>query len=215
MMEKSFTIDPETPMPGKSIIVSMQKGETVKIQLDFGSGDPSIHTFSLSGFTKAYKMLPACSGIPIAKQKKVDSLARVSQATLTLASFLTSKFSKKYGISKQDGWQLKNGLFNNSLSVSSLQGAMLEVSTRGSNIVEAGVMFLGTSSLDASKMSFILGLLKTFDSSIYKPQIKKDISKGLLRRVNQINLAPIRTYGSLRIRVATVGVDAVISIELQ
>ena len=60
---KSVAINPETPMPGKSIIDSILKGKAVKIEMDFGSGDPSIHTFSLLGFADAYKMLPACSGM--------------------------------------------------------------------------------------------------------------------------------------------------------
>jgi hypothetical protein len=59
---KSIDITPETPIPGKSIVDDMlnSKGKYVKIKIDFGSGEPSIHTFSLSGFEEAYKKLPAC-----------------------------------------------------------------------------------------------------------------------------------------------------------
>ena len=60
----SVDIIPETPMPGKNIVDDMKKGRAAKIEIDFGSGDPSIHTFLLSGFTKAYKMLPACANMP-------------------------------------------------------------------------------------------------------------------------------------------------------
>lgn len=212
---KSIAITPETPMSNKSIIDSMLKGKAVKIELDFGSGDPSIHTFSLSGFSAAYKLLPACAGIPAVKQTKVDPPSNVSQVTLTLDSFLTSGFAKQYGISKQDGWALRDGSFNNELSVSRLQGTMLSASTKGANIVEAGVMFLGTSSLDASKMSFVLELFKALDPSTAQLNIKDGISKSLSSRVSQINLAPTRTYGKLRVRAANVGGDAVISIKLQ
>jgi len=82
-------------MPGKSIIDSMMKGKAVKIEMAFGSGDPSIHTFSLLGFAEAYKMLPACAGTSSAPTKddhpiKSDPSAQGSRVTLTLDSFLTS-----------------------------------------------------------------------------------------------------------------------------
>lgn len=59
----SFGITPDTPMPGKSILDNMlnSKGKAIKIEIDFGGGDPSIHTFSLSGFAEAYEKLPACA----------------------------------------------------------------------------------------------------------------------------------------------------------
>lgn len=66
---KSVVINPETPIAGKSIIDSMVKGNAVKIEIDFSLGEPSIHTFSLLGFTQAYKMLQACAGIPSAQTK--------------------------------------------------------------------------------------------------------------------------------------------------
>jgi len=60
---KSVGITPETPMTNKSIVDNMlnNKGKAVKIEIDFGSGDPSIHTFSLAGFTEAYKRLSVCA----------------------------------------------------------------------------------------------------------------------------------------------------------
>ncbi|MDY0223032.1 MAG: hypothetical protein RBR67_18025 [Desulfobacterium sp.] len=207
---------PEKPMPGKTIIDSMKKGRTAKITVDFGSGPPGIHTFSLLGFSAAYNMLQDCSGIAPAKQTtEVKSHSIVSKATLTLDSFLESKFAKQYGISKQDGWALRDGSFNNELSVSRLQGAMLSASTKKGNIVEAGVMFLGNSSLDTSKMSFVLALLKALDSNTAQLHIKDSISKSLSNRVSQIKQAPAQTYGNLRVHAANVGGDAVISIELQ
>jgi hypothetical protein len=212
---KSIAITPETPMPNKNIIDSMLKGKAVKIVMDFGSGDPSIHTFSLSGFSAAYKMLPTCAGIPAVKQTVVDTPSGVSQVILTLDSFLTSGFAKQYGISKQDGWALRDGSFNNELTVSRLQGTMLSASTKGANMVEAGVMFLGTSSLDASKMSFVLELFKALDPRTTQLQVKDGISKSLTSRVSQINQASTQTYGKLRVRAANVGGDAVISIKLQ
>ncbi len=57
----SVGITPETPIPGKGIVDAMLKGKAVGIEVDFGSGDPSTHTFSLSGFREAYNMLPACA----------------------------------------------------------------------------------------------------------------------------------------------------------
>ena len=59
---ESIAINPETPMPGKSIVENMMKGMTAKITIDFGGGPLDIHTFSLLGFTKAYNMLQACAG---------------------------------------------------------------------------------------------------------------------------------------------------------
>jgi hypothetical protein len=211
---KSVAINPETPITGTSIIDSMVKGKAVKIEIDFGGGDPSIHTFSLLGFTQAYKMLQACAGIPSA-QTNLVSPPDVSRVTLNIDSFLTSGFAKQYGIMKQDGWALRDGSFNNELSVSRLQGTMLSAITKGSNIVNAGVMFLGTSSLDASKMSFVLELFKVLDHSTTQLHITDGISKSLSSRVSQINLSPIRTYGKLHVRAANVGGDAVISINLQ
>jgi len=157
----STSIIPEKPMPGKNIIDSMKKGRTAKITVDFGSSPPGIHTFSLLGFSASYNMLQDCSGIaPVKQTTEVRSHSIVSKATLTLDSFLTSEFAKQYGISKQDGWALRDGSFNNELSVSRLQEAMLSVSTKGESIVEAGVMFLGTSILDASKCRSCWGCLK-------------------------------------------------------
>ena len=211
----SISIIPEKPMPGKGIVNNMMKGMTAKITIDFGSGPPDIHTFSLSGFSAAYNMLPTCSGISAVKQKVVDVHSGMPRETMTIDSFLKSGVAKQYGISKQDGWALKNGLFNNELSVSHLQGAMLSVSTKGEHILEAGVMFLGTSNIDASKMSFVMELFKALDPSTTKLHIKEAISKGLSNRVSQINQAPIQTYGKLHVRAANVGGDAVISIKLQ
>lgn len=54
-------ITPENPMQGKRIIDAMLKGKFVEIVIDFGSGDPSTHTFPLSGFEETYKKLPACA----------------------------------------------------------------------------------------------------------------------------------------------------------
>ena len=211
----SISIIPEKPMPGKSIIDNMKKGRTAKITLDFGGGPPGIQAFSLSGFSAAYNMLPTCSRIPAVKQTVVDTNSGMPRTTVTLNSFLKSEFAKQYGISKQDGWALKNGLFNNELSVTHLQGTMLSASTKGENILEAGVMFLGTSNLDSSKMSFVVGLIKVLDHNITELRLKEGISKGLSSRVSQINQAPIQTYGKLHVRAANVGGDAVISIELQ
>jgi hypothetical protein len=96
-----------------------------------------------------------------------------------------------------------------------MQGAMLSVSTKGKNILESGVMFLGTSKLDSSKMSFVVGLIKALDPSTTELHIKEFISKGLLNRVSQINQAPIQTSDKLHVRAANVGGDAVISIKFQ
>ena len=212
----STSIVPEKPMPGKNIIDSMKKGRTAKITVDFGSGLPGIHTFSLLGFSASYNMLQDCSGItPVKQTTEVRSHSIVPKATLKLDSFLTSEFAKQYGISKQDGWALRDGSFNNELSVSRLQGAMLSASTKKENIVEAGVMFLGTSGLDTLKMSFVLALLKALDPNTAQLHIKDSISKSLSNRVSQIKQAPAQTYGNLRVYAANVGGDAVISIELQ
>jgi hypothetical protein len=60
----SITIKPETPMPGKAIVDSMlaSKGGAVRVEVDFGTGDPSIHKFPLTGFSDAYRALAACAG---------------------------------------------------------------------------------------------------------------------------------------------------------
>ncbi len=60
---KGVGITPETPMTNKNIVENMlnSKGKAVKVEIDFGSGDPSIHTFSLTGFTEAYKRLSVCA----------------------------------------------------------------------------------------------------------------------------------------------------------
>jgi hypothetical protein len=56
-------INPEVPMPGKAIIDSMlaAKGKAVRVDIDFGTGDPSIHTFPLPGFADAYTALLGCA----------------------------------------------------------------------------------------------------------------------------------------------------------
>lgn len=213
---KSFVVTPETPMTDKSIVdnILSSKGSSIKINIDFGSGDPGVHTFSALGFAEAYKMLPACAGISSARTKD-ETPPQGSKISLTLDSFLTSGFAKQYGITKQGGWALKDGSFNNDFSVSGLK-VMLEASTKGSTVVKTGLTFLGTSSLDNSKMSFVLELLKTLDPSTAQLHgIRDGISKSLSKRVSQIDLAPARTYGKLQVRAANVGGDAVISIKLQ
>lgn len=213
--EASISILPETPLPGKSIVNDMMKGMTAKITIDFGGGPLDIHTFSLLGFTKTYNMLQACAGTSSGPAKD-DPPPQGSRVTLNIDSFLTSGFAKQYGITKRDEWALRDGSYNNELSVSRLQETMLSASTKGSNIVNAGVMFLGTTSLDSSKMSFVLELLKTLDPRIAQLSgIRDGLSKSLNRKVFQIDLAPARTYGRLQVRAANVGGDAVISIELQ
>jgi len=214
---ESIAINPETPMPGKSIVDNMMKGMTAKITIDFGGGPLDIHTFSLLGFTKAYNMLQACAGASSGPVKD-DPPPQGSRVTLNIDSFLTSGFAKQYGITNQhEGYKRKkDGLYNNYLSVSRLQETMLSAITKGSNIVEFYVMFLGTTSLDNSKMSFVLELLKTLDPSIAQLSGIRDVlSKSIHRRVSQIDLAPARTYGKLQVRAANVGGDVVISIELQ
>lgn len=212
---ESIAITPETPIPGKSIIDSMMKGMTAKITVDFGGGSIDIHTFSLLGFTKTYNMLQACAGTSSGPVKD-DPPPQGSRVTLNIDSFLTSRFAKQYGISKQDGWKLRDGSYNNELSVSRLQETMLSVSTKGSNIVSSGIMFLGTTSLDNSRMTFVLEIFKTLDPSLSQlGGIRDGLSKSLHRKVSQIGLAPARTYGKLQVRAANVGGDVVISIELQ
>ncbi|MBI4938703.1 MAG: hypothetical protein HY846_10925 [Nitrosomonadales bacterium] len=214
---ESFVITPETPMTDKSVVdnILSSKGSSIKINIDFGSGDPGVHTFSALGFAEAYKMLPVCAGISSAKTKD-EPPPQGSKISLTLDSFLTSGFAKQYGITKQGGWALKEDLFNNEMSVSGLRGAMLSITTKGSNVVETGLMFLGTTSLDNSEMSFVSELLKTLDPSTAQLHgIRDGISKSLSKRVSQIDLSPARTYGKLQVRAANVGGDAVISIKLQ
>ncbi|MDD2388994.1 MAG: hypothetical protein PHP23_04585 [Desulfobacterales bacterium] len=212
---EKIAIIPETPMPGKSIVDNMMKGMTAKITIDFGGGPLDIHTFSLLGFTKAYNMLQDCAGTPSGPAKD-DLPPQGARVTLNIDLFLMSGFAKQYGITKQDGWALRDGSYNNELSVSRLQETTLSASTKGSNIVDAGVMFRGTTSLDSSKMSFVLELLKTFDPSIAQLSgIRDGLSKSLYRRVSQIDLAPAHTYGKLQVRAANVAGTAVISIELQ
>ena len=221
----SISITPEIPicrppvgdecLLGKSIINKMKKGRTAKITIDFGNDLLDIQTFSLLGFTKAYNMMQSCAGISSSPAKD-DPAPKGPRVTLDIDSFLTSEFAKQYGITKQDGWKLRDGSYNNELSISRLQETMLSASTKGSNIVNAGVMFLGTTSLDNSKMSFVLELLKTLDPSIAQLSgIRDGLSKSIHRRVSQIDLAPVRTYGKLQVRAADVGGDVVISIELQ
>lgn len=50
-------------MPGEAIIDSMlaAKGKAVSVEIDFGTGDPSIHTFPLTGFADAYAALQGCA----------------------------------------------------------------------------------------------------------------------------------------------------------
>lgn len=213
---KSFVVTPETPMTDKSIVdnILSSKWNSIKINIDFGSGDPGVHTFSALGFAEAYKMLPACAGISSARTKD-EPPPQGSKISLTLDSLLTSGFAKQYGVTKQGGWALKDGSFNNNFSVSGLK-VMLEASTKGSNVVTTGLTFLGTSSLDNSKMSFVLELLKTLDPSTAQLHgIRDGISESISKRVSQIDLAPARTYGKLQVRAANVGGDAVISIKLQ
>ena len=71
----SFAIKPEEPITDKNIIDSLIKGKTAKIKINFKSGDPSIHTFSLIGFTDAYKKLLACPGTPAAPKADTPPLA--------------------------------------------------------------------------------------------------------------------------------------------
>lgn len=73
----NLNLAPEVPMPANSIIEDLKKGKVAKIEIDFEGGDPSVHTFSLLGFTKAYNMLPACAGTPAAPTKVVP-LTKVS-----------------------------------------------------------------------------------------------------------------------------------------
>ncbi len=56
-------INPEVPIPGKAIIDSMlsAKGKVVRVEIDFGTGDPSMHTFPLTGFAEAYTALLRCA----------------------------------------------------------------------------------------------------------------------------------------------------------
>ena len=147
---------------------------------------------------------------------KNDPPPQASRVTLNIDSFLTSGFAKQYGITKQDGWKLRDGSYNNEFSVSRLQETMLSACTKGANIVTAGVMFLGTNTIDNSKMSFVLELLKTLDPSIAQLSgIRDALSKSLQKTFSQIDLAPARTYGKLQVRAANVGGDVVISIDLQ
>lgn len=59
----AVVISPEVPMPGEAIIDSMlaAKGKAVSVEIDFGTGDPSIHTFPLTGFADAYAALQGCA----------------------------------------------------------------------------------------------------------------------------------------------------------
>jgi hypothetical protein len=213
---KSFVITPGAPVTEKSIVdnILSSKESYIKVNIDFGSGDPGLHTFSTVGFADAYKKLPACSGISSARTKD-EPPPQGSKTSLTLDSFLTSEFARQYRFTKQGGRAVDDGSFENDLSVSGLR-VMLGADTKGSNVVGIGLMFLGTSSLDSSKMSFVLELLKNLDPNTAQLQgIRDGIFKSLSKRVSQIDLAPSRTYGKLQVRAANVGGDAVISIKLQ
>ncbi|MFM9433467.1 hypothetical protein ACFDR9_000508 [Janthinobacterium sp. CG_23.3] len=60
----SANIIPEVPTLGEAIIDSMQasKNKAVQVEIDFGTGDPSIHIFPLAGFADAYRAVSACAG---------------------------------------------------------------------------------------------------------------------------------------------------------
>tara|TARA_R110002073_G_scaffold183964_1_gene342245 strand:+ start:145 stop:336 length:192 start_codon:yes stop_codon:yes gene_type:complete len=46
--DSGIMIIPETPISGDRVIGKMMEGNTVKIKLDFGTGEPSVHIFALN-----------------------------------------------------------------------------------------------------------------------------------------------------------------------
>ncbi len=61
--DNGIMIIPGSPISGDRVVGKMMKGNAVKIEIDFGVNDTSVHTFSLAGFTKAYKKLHDCADI--------------------------------------------------------------------------------------------------------------------------------------------------------
>lgn len=143
------------------------------------------------------------------------SIKNKPQASLGIDSFLSSPFATKYGIKQDDGWPLKNGLYNNSLSISSISNVMLEASTKNSIIKHFGITFFETTTLSDEKLSMVTELISTLaPGDSQKTNIKNDIKKSIATRVSQINHSKPRKYGDITVYTANVGGDAVVSIDI-
>lgn len=133
-----------------------------------------------------------------------------------ISTLYTSAFATRYLLTPGEGWALKNGEFNNTVSTAKFEQTSIEISTRGSSIVGAGVMFLGRGMLAAEEENFVRDFLRWLDSHalVGKAEISR-INRNLSTSVQQIDLAPVIAIGRLRVRAAHVGPDAVVSMRVK
>lgn len=133
----------------------------------------------------------------------------------TLALLHASSLGARYRLEAGDRWAVQNGEFNNTIRIPALESSMFEVTTRGTSIVGAGVMFLGTTVLDPSQRAFVGDLIGWLDQDTASAKLLNRISTNVTRSVSQIMQAPAIQTSSLTIHAGNVGGDVVVSIQLK
>lgn len=132
----------------------------------------------------------------------------------TVHTFLSSCLALKYALQAGEGWPLRDGAFNQSILTPTLEGAMLGLTTRGSQVVGAGVLFIGTSSLDVRQTVFVLDLVAWLSPTAAQDSLLvQRLQNSLRKRVPQVREATPFKSGSLLIHAANVGGDATVSIK--
>jgi hypothetical protein len=138
------------------------------------------------------------------------------KAGRTMAALYASPFAVRYQLTAGEGWSVQKGEYNNSINTPTVKHAMLEMATLDGIIVEGGVMFLATPTLDPSQQRFVSDLLGWLD-----PQDTNDAA--LMRKINAalgqhvehiMTAAPIKA-GLITINAAHVGPDANISFKVK
>ena len=151
-----------------------------------------------------------------AAARNAGKAAEPKSGASVISALYTSALATRYLLTPGEGWAVQNGEFNNTVSTAKFEETSIEISTRGSSVVGAGVVFIGKGTLAAEEENFVRDFLRWLDSNaaVGKAEMGK-INRNLTASVQQIDLAPVLEIGRLRVRAAHVGPDAVISMRVK
>lgn len=132
---------------------------------------------------------------------------------LSLSTFESSDFCRRYSCKKEDGWALKNGDYNNSFSTNITPEASLDVSTRGEAIRKVGLIFFGRNKLASTDFEFIDSLFSELGASDIKETLEK-VRLRVDKQVFDLKKTQVVRAGSLKIWIGKVGKQQTVAIEV-
>lgn len=152
---------------------------------------------------------------PTTRHKKEEpSSSSLTSKIETIEDFKISEFYKYYKLYSNDGWELKEGGYNNVFETASIPDVSFEVVTIVNKVSEFGIIFYERGILQDIELNFVYKLLESLDKKKeVDSRIKEYIRTKAEKNISQIKQANPITFGKYRVYAGKVGSDQTIHVE--